>query len=90
MSEPFAISIAEADDAVTLTLVGELDLSAVDAFDAALQAIGSGGRSVVIDLADLTFVDSSGIGCFVRARSAALEAGSTLLLRSPSPQVRKV
>lgn len=90
MSEPFAISIAQDGDAVTLTLTGELDLSGVDAFDATLQAIGPHVRSVVIDLAGLTFVDSSGIGCFLRARAAALETGSSLLLRSPSPQVRKV
>jgi anti-sigma B factor antagonist len=90
LSEPFAISIVEADDTVTLTLAGELDLSGVEAFDSALPAIGPGVRAVVIDLADVTFIDSSGIACFIRARTAALEAGSTLVLRSPSPLVRKV
>ena len=90
MSEPFAISVGEAGPVVTLTLSGELDLSGIDAFDEALSAIAPDIRSVVIDLGALTFIDSSGIGCFVRARSAAQENDWSLQLRSPSPLVRKV
>ena len=90
MGEPFGIAVTQEGGAVTLVLSGELDLSGIAAFDEAVGSVGPDARSVSMDLGALTFVDSSGIGCFVRARSAGLKAGWTLVLRSPSPLVRKV
>ena len=90
MGEAFDISVTEADDTVTLVLSGELDLSGVGTFDAALESIGSDVRSVIVDLAGLTFVDSSGIGSFVRAQAASRARNWDLLLRSPTALVRRV
>ena len=85
MSSSFRISTDRVNGALTMALAGELDLSGVAAFNDALAAIDSTVTSVLIDLAALTFVDSSGVGCFSgrvrqgsrRGGPCAARAGST-------------
>jgi anti-sigma B factor antagonist len=45
---------------------------------------------VVIDLADVTFVDSTGLGALIVARKAARERGGSVSLISPPPVVRRL
>ncbi len=47
-------------------------------------------HAVVLQLADVDFVDSSGLGALVRLHASASSTGSRLKLCSPSPMVRKV
>ena len=49
------------------TLKGELDLASTPLLDAAIgQSVARGG-SILIDVSDVTFADSSGIGAIVRS-----------------------
>jgi anti-sigma B factor antagonist len=51
-----------------LALVGELDLSTVERFRSAVERIiDTGSKHLVLDLSDLTFMDSSGISVMVLA-----------------------
>ena len=50
-----------------LALHGELDI--VSAYDLALVLVEVAGSTVVVDLSDLTFMDSSGISALVMARN---------------------
>ena len=51
---------------------GELDLASAAALDHELQrALASEVDAIVLDLADLTFVDSMGLQCLVRAAQIA-------------------
>jgi anti-sigma B factor antagonist len=61
-------------DAAVLALRGELDVEAGPQLrEALLEAIGEGGRRVVVDLEGVSFIDSAGLGVLVgglkRARS---------------------
>ncbi|MDT4936687.1 MAG: anti-sigma factor antagonist [Pseudonocardiales bacterium] len=47
-------------------------------------------RRVVADLAQVTFLDSTGIAALVRLRNKALDTGKQLALRTPGPRVEKV
>lgn len=68
-------------------LIGELDLSGVESL---LSAVGeSNGASLVFDLSELTFVDSSGISAFVRLAHDRQDGG-TLVLDAPRPEVKRV
>lgn len=70
---------------------GELDvLTAPLLWGALEEAIAGGHGSVVIDLAETTFVDSMGLGVIVRAWKRLGEAQRPLSLRSLQPPVRKV
>lgn len=45
---------------------------------------------VVLDLLQLTFIDSSGLGAIHAARRAAIEDGGSLVLCRPTPMVYRV
>jgi anti-anti-sigma factor len=58
--------------------------------DSVAAAVASGARHVVLDLADLTQVDSTGIGELVGAYSAARRRGASLALARLSTAVAGV
>jgi anti-anti-sigma factor len=67
--------------AMTIVAGGELDMCAApalrDALDGALEA---DVRTVVLDLADATFIDSTAIGTLIGASRQLRESGRRLLL----------
>ncbi|HEY2793011.1 MAG TPA: STAS domain-containing protein [Micromonosporaceae bacterium] len=68
----FAILVHDADRIRTLRLSGDLDLVGRDTFlDAITTAVADGVSELLIDLGDLAFIDSTGIGALVRARHTA-------------------
>jgi len=69
-------------------LVGELDLAFADAFDDAVRVEADAHAPVVLDLSELTFVDSTGIRAFVRL--AERIRPRTLVLRAPRSNVATV
>ena len=60
---PLVIDRVEAEDSVLLSLRGELDLGTVALLQAALASTGT--RQVMIDLAGLTFMDSTGLAALL-------------------------
>ncbi len=52
--------------------------------------IALAGSTVVIDLADLSFMDSSGIAALVKARNQIADGSHRLVLTRPADNVRKV
>ena len=68
VESPLEITVVPDGLTLTLQLDGELDFSTAGTFRSCLDHIDPAVRSVVVDLADLTFMDSTGIGCFVQAR----------------------
>ena len=72
----------------TLRLIGELDLGTGEQAEAAI-ARTRGVERLVIDLRELTFVDSTGIQALLRADMTAREDGTELLLiRGPRAVAR--
>ena len=69
---------------------GEIDASTVHALDGAVTEAASLAPDVVIDLAQVTFVDSSGLGALIVARTSASEHGGSMSLVSPPPAVRRL
>jgi anti-anti-sigma factor len=59
---------------------GELDLSAAD-FERAVESCIDGRGVVVLDLADVMFVDSTGLRSILRLASASLRASSCCAIR---------
>lgn len=71
----------------TVLLRGELDIATRrPVFDALVALVADGVTDLVIDAAELTFLDSSGLGLLLEVR----RLGVTLTLRNPSPRVRRV
>lgn len=77
-----------------VTIGGELDLATAPqvqrALSAALVDLRPADPSMLVDLHRLEFMDTSGLGLLLRARKAAREHGSDLVLIAPAPRVRRV
>lgn len=87
------LSIDRLDDAhgTTLWLSGELDLSSAGELEAAIGDAQANGRGpLTLDLAALTFMDSTGTAVLARAHRAGTEAGRPMILAHLGNQVRRV
>jgi anti-sigma B factor antagonist len=71
-----------------LRLIGELDISGIDALAQAIAAAGDGAAPLTLDMSALTFMDSSGLRELLRAAREPQEQMIRLL--APSPSVRRV
>jgi len=85
------IATTPGSDRYLITVSGEVDLATSPQLDTAvIAAIDSGNSSVVIDLTDVTFMDSSGLGVIVRALKRCREAENDLDLVITNERVLKV
>lgn len=75
-----------------LAVVGEIDMATADRLQEALgdAVTRSHTATVVIDLTDVTFCDSVGIGTLVRAHMEAAQHDTVLRIINPQRQVRRV
>lgn len=75
---------------VVVIVHGSLDLPEVGPLRAALTEICHGDYpAVVIDLTDVTFLGSSGIGALLQTKQDLDRAGRSLVLRGAAPQIRR-
>ena len=81
----------EARDGVTLvTLGGELDIYTVAGFRQDLEEVDPAARPLVIDLSDVTLLDSSGLGALVSLLNRARTGDGQLGLIRPHRRLRRV
>lgn len=80
----------ERDGLVHVSLRGELDLSTVGKVEDELQHVESGAKVVVLDLSSLTFLDSTGLRCVVRADERAREDGRRFVVVRGPEAVQRV
>jgi anti-anti-sigma factor len=84
----FSITVRNLPDLHVVTLHGELDVESADGLANSLEELA--GSTVVVDLSDLMFMDSSGIGALVRARNRIKAGGlGELVLTRPGAIVQK-
>ncbi|HEX6870203.1 MAG TPA: STAS domain-containing protein [Micromonosporaceae bacterium] len=80
------MSVTESDDEVVVSVAGELDMSTAEHLSETVAAqLRRGPNRVVLDLAELTFCDSLGLGTLVVLSRTARVQQTYLLLRNPSP-----
>jgi anti-anti-sigma factor len=77
--------------AAVLALGGELDLASHRSLEEAVgSALAAGSALVVLDLADLEFMDVAGLRSVLRAEQRARAAGAPLVLAGPSSGIRRL
>lgn len=89
-SSPFEIRRAEGSGTGRLTLVGELDLATAPQVEEAVRGLLARARDVLVDLSELTFIDSSGLRLFIDLSDRASLEGWTLRLTRPSEPASSV
>jgi anti-sigma B factor antagonist len=94
---PFEATAAQLDDGVRVVAVrGELDLSTTSDLEGPLEeAIASGDASVLIDLSECEFIDSTGIALIVRTwqrldKAADGDGNGRVAICSANDQVKRV
>ena len=91
-SRNLRIEVANTTSPTTVVLTGEVDLSNARRLREVLLSIAnSGEHRIIIDLGNVTFMDSTGLSALVGARKRfqSLDRGE-IILRSPAPTVLKV
>ena len=84
----FCVEPVATDGATVLWLHGELDMAAAPLLAHAVSAaFDSRPSAMTLDLRDLSFVDSTGIGVFVSGSRRAAPIRCSFALRSPRPAV---
>src|SRR5215218_5027877 len=72
-----------------ILLAGELDMSSAPALDRVLGPAVERGGTVLVDLSELTFMDSTGINAFLKA-ARSLNGRGCLILHGEQERVRRV
>jgi anti-anti-sigma factor len=87
----FDVASSANDGSVTVTLRGELDLASIDALQERLTDVEQGSpRRIVLDLSELSFIDSSGLRMLLLADGRARESGRELVLTQSTDPVQRV
>jgi anti-sigma B factor antagonist len=78
------IHTAQAGQATRMEVVGELDVASAPLLEEAVTgALEAGRRDLVVDLANTTFLDSSGLSALIRAARAVEAARGSMTVHSP-------
>ena len=85
------IEVADTTSPTTVVLTGEIDVSTSNRVREALIAISNSGEtSVVVDMTNVTFMDSTGLAALVGPLKRFRSLNGQIVLRSPSKGVLKV
>ena len=91
MNQHFSCSTAFSGTVAVITCSGEIDMASADALREELnEAVQSTATDVLVDLTNVTFMDSTGLGVLAKARMRAEERGCVIRLVGPIPHVAKV
>lgn len=82
--------VVESDGVVVVAVSGEMDLGTADELAAAVRLAVCRSRRLVIDMAEMTFIDSSGLGIIATAYRELGQLRETIVLRSPNAAARRI
>ena len=75
---------------VLVAVAGEIDIATVAGLRERLVALAAGGRPLVIDLDQVSFIDAAGLGALVGAAKRAAEHGVGLHVVCARQQIRRL
>ena len=88
---PLSFSITEEPGYAVVSAAGQIDAGTEQALRDVLTSVRArGALRVVVDLAGVAFLASSGIGVLMAARRVLAAAGGSLVLASPRGEVAQI
>jgi anti-sigma B factor antagonist len=90
MGEALTIEVRRERDHVIMAVAGEIDIATVAQLRERLFELADGGQSVIVDLSQVSFVDSTGLGALVGAAKRAAANGGGLYVVGARPQIRQL
>jgi anti-anti-sigma factor len=87
----FDSEVRRSGDHAVITLVGELDTATAGTlYEQLAQLAAEGVRHFALNLAELSFIDSTGLSVVVAEHKRAESMGGELIILSPSTRVRRL
>jgi anti-sigma B factor antagonist len=87
----FTLTTASVDGTVVVAAAGDLDMKTAPDLQARVEEVfADEAKSVVIDLTDVGFLDSSGLGAIAAARNEAGKHDAQLAVVCSNPNVLKL
>ena len=85
------VRLANGQRAVVVDVAGELDVHTAPRLKERLQRLERGGtHAILVNLAQVTFIDSIGLGVLIGGLNRARAAGGSLVLASPHPRIQRI
>ncbi|MFE2050981.1 STAS domain-containing protein [Streptomyces sp. NPDC059459] len=85
-----SVAVTSTDGIRVLAPAGEIDHHTGDQLRRALDVTGTARPRIVIDMSQVTFMDSSGINILIAAYSTVTEAGGWLRMAACTDSVQRV
>ena len=76
--------------AALLVLAGELDVSAAEVLTSTLQQVNTSAPGLILDMAAVTFIDSSGLRTLIQARQMFRDEPASVTIRDPQPTTTRL
>ena len=84
-------SIASSERETAVVLEGEVDLATADGLNEALaRAMQGRPARLAVDVSGVSFLDSTGIRCFVMAARKGSEMGCKVVVRNPTAAILRI
>jgi len=90
MAENFSTEVNATDEATVIQVRGEIDLATVGRLRDVIEPHMGPKQTIILDLSEVEFMDSSCLNVLVQARGRLTENGGSLILRNPSRAAHRV
>jgi len=90
MAENFSTEVNATDAATIIYVRGEIDIATAGRLRDAIEPHMGPSQTIVLDLSDVEFMDSSCLQVLIQARTTLTADGGSLILRNPSAAAHRV
>ena len=90
MGEALTIRVRREQGYAIVTVAGEVDIATVTRLRESLFELAASGRTLVVDLDQVSFIDSSGLAALVGTARRAAAHGASLQVVCAQPRIRQL
>jgi anti-anti-sigma factor len=90
MGDGLPVAVRRQGGVVIAEITGDIDISTVSGLRERLLGLANEGQSLIVDLNQVTFIDSAGLGVLVAVARRSRERGGSLNAVCSRPQTRKL
>ena len=90
MAEDFSTEVNATDEATVIHVRGEIDMATAGRLRDVIEPHMGPNQKIILDLAEVEFMDSSSLKVLVQARGRLTEDGGSLILRNPSKSAHRL
>ncbi len=90
MEPDFSTAVSRDDGRTVIRIRGEIDMATCERLRDAIEPFMAPEQSIVLELSEVRFMDSSMLNVLVQARGRLTADGGSLVLRNPSQAARRL